>query len=724
MRTSTKNLSREEYKYLLSSKTPEHLIQECLRQFDRSNDLEKKLAEAICEKKALEASCDEMTKEFSKAKKELASSAEVIASLRKLVRHQSERISELNKLHFGSQSEQGVLDVILESEEDIAKDDIAGYVEVIMKDGSTVYVPKKNTGSTGKRTGKKGKRGRPKGSKNKINLDLLDVVVTYKYDFDAMDEKYGEGNYRIYSFRSTKRLKKVRSYLYLEEIRTPIYSVGLEHELVCPVSLTNPLLPKSCLDSSFVADFMCQHDVLCTPFYRQEKENARMGYPVPRSQLATWRIMFATGPFQFVYDQMKGYTMTNHMYHYDDESRWMIVMDGKNPGHMSWIWSHVSGLEPGQHPCVLYSLELTRSIDHLRMYYADFGMEKLYIICDGYVSYPCFAKENPGKVIICRDWMHVRRKFIAALDLLKGAKVSQDILVQTPEYKMVSLCDALFDLYDPLRDMEPEKRQPIAKKEIGPVVEKIFRFADFLIANGVVPIEEELSEDELIEQLLKELEEIEDAKKNGKKGGSASKQKAVEKAALKLSFTEASFEREKVMLAPPYSDALRIALGYISSEKTRESLSHFLEDGHILPDSSPAERSFKVIACDRKNSLFSYVQKGGVATCISHSLAESCIMNGGDPYYFFKYLCDRLVPLGEWKTKEETITLPNGTTKVKKERVWTPTPECYRRKDEFFPWAPEFFTYMEEEQHSVHAWCEAMSEEPPVIPKKKVASGQ
>ena len=720
MRTSTKKMTRDEYQYWLSSRTPNQLRKECLSQFDRSNKLEGDLAETICEKEALEASGAEMTKEFSRMKKDLEAATAENEKLKRLAKHLSDRVSQLNSIKFDRTSEQDVLDVIMEPD-DNELDDIVAYIPVTMADGSVVLVPKKKakTATGQKTTGTgKGHGGRPKGSKNKVNLDGLDTVVTYEYDFDQMDEKYGEGNYRIYSYRSSKRLVKVRSYLYIKEIRTPVYSVGVEHSLTCPVSLTNPLLPKSYLDSSFVADLFNQHDVLCVPFNRQAEENARMGYPVSRGQLASWRILFATGPFKFVYELIKEYAFAHYMYHYNDETRWMVVMDGKKPGHMSWIWVDVSGIEQGEHECVLYTYEPTRSTDHLRTYYKDYSLEKLAIICDGYVSYPCFAKEDQDRVIICRDWMHVRRKFITALNLLKGTKASQEVLSKTPEYKMVSLCDSLFVQYDPLRKLAPDDRAPIAKKTITPIVEKIFRFADFLQEHGIAPKEEKLSEEEEIEHLPADLNSTDDPilKKAQKQAGS--QENATD---VKIGqFREFDFEGEKVRISYPASDALRIALGYISGENTRKSLSYFLEDGHILPDSGPAERSFKPVACDRKNSLFSYVQKGAEATCISHSLAESCRGNGAVPYEFFKYICDVLVPLGTWVTRTEIITLPDNTTKERKWLEWQPGPECKRRKAEFLPWAPEFFAHVEMEKQTVHGWCEVLSQKQPVIPKKAV----
>ena len=437
MAASKEHLSQDEYMYRLSNKSPENLRKECLQEFLKIQELEGKLKDSLCEKEVLESTSQEMTKQFRQKCKELSEAQEEIEKLRKLSRHLSEQLSHLKALHFGPQSEQGVVDVILDANE--GDEENVAYVELTLPDGSVILVPKQRSkGHTGKSTGKKGHGGRPKGSKNKINLDSLDKVIVYDFDFDAMDEKYGEGNYRIFSFRSTKRIEKVRPFFYIKEIRTPVYSVGLEHSLVCPVSLTNPVLPKSYLTSSFVADFCTQHDVLCVPFYRQEAMYTQMGYPVSRGQLAHWRIMFATGPFQFVYDVIKEYSLANHMYQFIDETRWMVVMDGKKPGHMSWIWDHVSGIEAGEHTCVIYAFELTRSTEHLRTYYEGYSLEKLFMICDGYVSYPCFAAENKGKVIVCRDWMHVRRKFITALDVLKNAKVSKEVLVKTPEFKILA----------------------------------------------------------------------------------------------------------------------------------------------------------------------------------------------------------------------------------------------------------------------------------------------
>ena len=76
---------------------------------------------------------------------------------------------------------------------------------------------------------------------------------------------------------------------------------------------------------------------------------------------------------------------------------------------------------------------------------------------------------------------------------------------------MVSLCDSIFAQYDPLKDMAPEDRVPIAKEKIAPIVGKVFRFADFLLEKGISPEEEELpSEEEEIERLMAELDGTDD----------------------------------------------------------------------------------------------------------------------------------------------------------------------------------------------------------------------
>lgn len=91
---------------------------------------------------------------------------------------------------------------------------------------------------------------------------------------------------------------------------------------------------------------------------------------------------------------------------------------------------------------------------------------------------------------------------------------------------------------------------------------------------------------------------------------------------------------------PSYSDKLKDAIRY--SKNHEEQLRRFLEDGNIPIDNGAAERAVKPVACHRKNSLFSYSEKGAKATMVLMSLIETARENGVTPYYYLKYVMENM----------------------------------------------------------------------------------
>ncbi|MCR5255342.1 MAG: IS66 family transposase [Acetatifactor sp.] len=91
---------------------------------------------------------------------------------------------------------------------------------------------------------------------------------------------------------------------------------------------------------------------------------------------------------------------------------------------------------------------------------------------------------------------------------------------------------------------------------------------------------------------------------------------------------------------PSYSDKLKDAIGY--SKNHEEQLRRFLEDGNIPIDNGAAERAVKPVACHRKNSLFSFSERGAKSTMTLMSLIETAKGNGASPYYYLKYVMENM----------------------------------------------------------------------------------
>jgi transposase len=103
-----------------------------------------------------------------------------------------------------------------------------------------------------------------------------------------------------------------------------------------------------------------------------------------------------------------------------------------------------------------------------------------------------------------------------------------------------------------------------------------------------------------------------------------------------------------------YADAIRpgtlpgsplaMSMTYMVNEWKR--LTVFLEDGRIPIDNNPIENDIRPFVIGRKNWLFNDSQKGASASAFFYSLIQTAKANGHEPYWYLRYLFDRLPDAG------------------------------------------------------------------------------
>ena len=144
---------------------------------------------------------------------------------------------------------------------------------------------------------------------------------------------------------------------------------------------------------------------------------------------------------------------------------------------------------------------------------------------------------------------------------------------------------------------------------------------------------------------------------------------------------------------PEYSEKLIDAIRYFKNNE--KQLGRFLEDGNIPLDNNGCEREVKPIACHRNNSLFSYSEKGAKTTVVTMSLIETAKANGAIPYYYLKYLFERM-----------------------SKHVLYNHPCDY---DTLLPWSMEYKTYEKAERALLSQMGAPPGNECPKTPHKKTA---
>lgn len=123
---------------------------------------------------------------------------------------------------------------------------------------------------------------------------------------------------------------------------------------------------------------------------------------------------------------------------------------------------------------------------------------------------------------------------------------------------------------------------------------------------------------------------------------------------------------------PTYSNYLSEAISYMQRHK--EDLSSFLSDPMIPADNQYVERKIKNAAPGRRNYLFCYSGDGAEANAIYYTLVETARANGAHPYYFLKYLLEKMpVLIAEKTTSDGDSWLPDMMP-------WSPTYRAYEKK--------------------------------------------
>jgi transposase len=107
------------------------------------------------------------------------------------------------------------------------------------------------------------------------------------------------------------------------------------------------------------------------------------------------------------------------------------------------------------------------------------------------------------------------------------------------------------------------------------------------------------------------------------------------------------------------------AMTYMMNDWNR--LTSFLGDGNIPIDNNPIENDIRPFVIGRKNWLFNDSQKGASASAFFYGLIQTAKANGHEPYWYLRYLFDRLPVAGRDSEKLRALLPVNVTAgQVKK----------------------------------------------------------
>jgi len=221
------------------------------------------------------------------------------------------------------------------------------------------------------------------------------------------------------------------------------------------------LLPKSIASPALVAYVVVGKFCDSLPFYRQEKQFARIGVEISRQDMANWSLAVFER-LRPLRDVMREQIRQGPLVQIDETTVQVMGEPGRPNTSKSFMWVFLGG-SSGQ-PVVDYQYHPSRSGKIPSQVLHDY---KGFIQTDGYEGYDELGSQ-PG-IVHVGCWAHARRKFFEAREIAK-TKGSADVALAS--------IDAFFNIERTLRaqDLTPQQFTERRRQQARPVLEKLLQW--------------------------------------------------------------------------------------------------------------------------------------------------------------------------------------------------------------------------------------------------------
>lgn len=238
-------------------------------------------------------------------------------------------------------------------------------------------------------------------------------------------------------------------------------------------SLPPQIIPQGIVTAGLVAYVATAKFVDAQPFYRQEKQFARIGVDISRATMSNWMIHVGKQCkplIQLLHCEILSGPVVNI-----DETRVQVMNEpGRLNTSQSYIWVFLGG--PREGPSIIYQYKPTRSGDVAKKFLAS--LEPLgrtkgysgYVQTDAYAGYN--ALESP-EIRLLGCWAHARRNF---MDVVKATKKSGRKSGSTDV--ALGFIRNLYRIEKKVVEMklEPDGIYRVRQEESKPILDKFFEW--------------------------------------------------------------------------------------------------------------------------------------------------------------------------------------------------------------------------------------------------------
>lgn len=166
------------------------------------------------------------------------------------------------------------------------------------------------------------------------------------------------------------------------------------------------IIPKGIASGGLLAHILTAKFDDALPFYRQEKQFARLGVEIGRATMCNWA-MKAAEACQPLLEMLTGEIRSGPLINIDETTVQVLKEPGRSPTTKSYMWIFRGGKE--QQPSLVYRYSPTRSGTVASSFIDNYVGA---VQTDGYVGYNFLDASESITHLGC--WAHVRRKFMDA----------------------------------------------------------------------------------------------------------------------------------------------------------------------------------------------------------------------------------------------------------------------------------------------------------------------
>lgn len=166
------------------------------------------------------------------------------------------------------------------------------------------------------------------------------------------------------------------------------------------------IIPKGIASGGLLAHILCAKFEDALPFYRQEKQFARLGVDLNRAAMCSWAMKVASHSIPLI-ELLKKDLLSGPLINADETTIQVLDEPGRSPTSKSYMWVYSGGVSSS--PVLLYEYHPRRSGDVAAAMLQNYTGA---VQTDGYKGYNFL--DTKDEVIHLGCWAHARRKFIEA----------------------------------------------------------------------------------------------------------------------------------------------------------------------------------------------------------------------------------------------------------------------------------------------------------------------